>query len=161
MKGFTFTLLTASIVGGIINTIISKKSKLKKYVSFIVTLVCTLSLLQPISQIFDSVSELKNSVAGFFESNIISSNINSTNEAIINTSKEKIENGIKELVIQKYKFPENEVAVEIILDDSKIDAIKIEKIYVYISGKSSWSDADTIKNYLSSILSSDIYVKRR
>lgn len=161
MKNFAFTALTASLVGGIINSLVSKKSKVKKYVFFLVTIVCTLSLLQPLITVLSSASELKDAVSSFFEGVLIQDKIDSTNDIIINTSKARIENGIKDLVIDKYKFSENEVAVEIILNQDKIDEIKIEKIYVYISGKASWSDAESIERYLSNMVSSEIEVKRR
>lgn len=161
MKNFAFTVLTASLVGGIINSLVSKKSKVKKYVFFLVTIVCTLSLLQPLITVLSSASELKDAVSSFFEGVLIQDKIDSTNEIIINTSKARIENGIKDLVIDKYKFSENEVAVEIILNQDKIDEIKIEKIYVYICGKASWSDAESIERYLSNMVSSEIEVKRR
>ena len=161
MKNFAFTVLTASLVGGIINSLVSKKSKVKKYVFFLVTIVCTLSLLQPLITVLSSASELKDAVSSFFEGVLIQDKIDSTNDIIINTSKARIENGIKDLVIDKYKFSENEVAVEIILNQDKIDEIKIEKIYVYISGKASWSDSESIERYLSNMVSSEIEVKRR
>ena len=161
MKGFSFTILTASLVGGIINSLVSKNSKLKKYVLFIVTLVCTLSIISPISAVLTNVSDFKKSVEDFFESTIIQNKINLSNEIIIKESKERIESGIKDLLIQKYKFDENEVSVEIILDKKQIDNIKIEKIYVYISGKASWSNADEIKKYLENTVGSEFIVKRR
>ena len=35
MKNFAFTILSASLVGGIINSLVSQKSKVKKYVLFL------------------------------------------------------------------------------------------------------------------------------
>lgn len=161
MKSFAFTVLTASLVGGIINSLVSKKSKVKKYVLFLVTIVCTLSLLQPLIAVLTSVSELKSTVSSFFEGVFIQDKIDSTNDIIIGTSKARIEKGIKDLVIDKYKFDKNEVSVEIILNQDEIDEIKIEKIYVYITGKASWSDADAIEKYLCNMVSSEIEVKRK
>ncbi len=161
MKSYVSTILISSLVGGIINSIIPQKSKLKKYVLFIVTLVCSLVLIQPISTILSSAKEIKDAASSFFNSISLQDQINSTNDIIISTSKDRIEKGIKDLVIDKYNFPENEVLVEIILNEETIDAIKIEKILVFISGKSSWSDADAIEKYLKNIVSSEVEVKRR
>ena len=161
MTIFTFTIITASVVGGIINSLISQRSKLKKYVSFLVTIVCTLSLLQPITEILSSTAKLKESATEFFSSITVQDKINVTNEIIVNTSKSKIESGIKELVTDKFKLESDEVSVEIILNEENIEAIKIEKICVYITGKSSWSDTDKIKDYLKSIIDTEILVKRR
>ena len=161
MKLFTVTIVAASVVGGIINSLISARSKLKKYVSFLVTLVCTLSLLQPITEILTSTSKLKETVTEFFTSVTIQDKISASNDLIVNTSKTKIENGINELVCDKFKLESDEVTVEIILNEENVEAIKIEKIYVYITGKSSWSDTDKIKDYLKDIIDTEILVKRR
>ena len=161
MKNFAFTILSASLVGGIINSLVSQKSKVKKYVLFLVTIVCTLSMLQPLITVLSSAADLKSTVASFFEDFFVQDKIDSTNDIIINTSKSRIENGIKDLVIDKYKFDENEVSVEIILNQEDINEIKIEKIYVYITGKASWSDTEVIEKFLSNMVSSEIEVKRK
>ena len=161
MKNFAFSILCASIVGGILSSLVSKKSKLKKYISFVVTLVCVLSLIQPIITVVKSATELKNTVSSFFDAVTLENKINATNDIIISTSKQRIETGIKDLVTQKYKFNPDEVNVEIILNENDINAIKIDKIFVYITGKASWSDTETIENYLENMVGNEIIVKRR
>lgn len=161
MKNFGITILASSLVGGIINSLVSKNSKLKKYVLFVVTLVCTLTLISPISSILGDASKLRSSVENFFKGTYTQDKIDAANDLIISTSKQRIEKGIKDLIIQRYKFDSNEVDVDIILNEDEIDSINIEKIHVNISGKAAWSDLENIKRYLEDILSGEITINRR
>ena len=161
MKLFTITIITASVVGGIVNSLVCDHSKLKKYVSFLVTIVCTLSLCQPIIEILTSGAKLKDAATEYFESITLQDKINVSNDIIISASKSKIESGIKELIVDKFNLDSGEVSVDIILNEENVESIKIEKIYVYITGKSSWSDSDKIKDYLKDIIDTEILVKRR
>ena len=104
MKLFTITIITASVVGGIVNSLVCDHSKLKKYVSFLVTIVCTLSLCQPIIEILTSGAKLKDAATEYFESITLQDKINVSNDIIISASKSKIESGIKELIVDKFNL---------------------------------------------------------
>ena len=161
MKMYINTILTVSLVGGIINTLAPSKSGLKKYVNYITSIVCVLCLISPLTTLLSNTSSLKESINNFVDKIFVVENIDSANSLIVNSSKEKIEEGIKEAIIQKYGFNENEVIVDLILDTNKIDAIKIECVNVTLTGKASWSDTKTVKDYLNNLIGTEIEVKRR
>ena len=111
MKLFTITIITASVVGGIVNSLVPDHSKLKKYVSFLVTIVCTLSLCQPIIEILTSGAKLNDAATEYFESITLQDKINVSNDIIISASKSKIESGIKELIVDKFNLDSGEISV--------------------------------------------------
>ncbi len=161
MNTYINTILTVSVVGGIINSIVPTKSKLKKYISYIVGLVCVLCLISPLSSLIINTAGLKQSINDFTHNIFIKEDIEHTNSLIINTGTEHVCSGIKEIIIDKYGFDENEVIVELVLDKTNINAIKINCVNVTLTGKASWSDAKTIEKYLNDLIGTKIEVKRR
>ncbi len=161
MNGYISAILVSSVVGGIINSLVPEKNGIKKYVKFIVGLVCIVSLISPITKIAFNANNIKEGVQNFVDNIIVKDKIEISNSLIVNTSAEKICEGVKEAIIDKYNFDEKEVFVDISLDTENINAIKVNAINVTLSGKSSWSDCEKIEEYLEGIVGCDITVKRR
>lgn len=160
MNGYIITLLVISFVGGIINSILPCGG-LKKYVKYIISLVCVISLVSPLTSIVLNSSSIKNSVYSFVDKIIINDKVEISNSLILNTSAEKISEGIKDTIINKYNFEEKEVFVDVIFNKENSASVTIEKIEVSLTGKASWSDCERIEEYLKSLTGCNISVKRR
>ena len=161
IKSYLNTILTVSLVGGIINALAPNGSGIKKYVGYIISLACILTIISPLSSVVSTTSSLKESVSSFVDKIFVSDDINNANDLIINSGKESVENGIKEAIITKYGFDNNDVIVELILNQEEIDQIKIKSVLVTLTGKASWSDAKPIKEYLNNLIGTEIEVKRK
>lgn len=161
MNQYTITILTASVVGGIINSLVSSGSALKKYVSYIVSLVCVVCLISPVGSLVGDIANIKTDINDYVEKIFDTDAYQNSNSLIINTGAEKICEGIKEIIKDKYNFDDNEIYVDLTLDKTDIQAIKIEKINIILTGKASWSDVDTVEKYLTDIVGCDVLVKRK
>ena len=160
MNKYVITIFISTFISGILLTL-TPEGKIKKYVQYIISLVLIISIIAPTSSLLLSVTDLKRDLQDYISDILVSEKIEISNSLIINTGIEKISEGIKEAIVDKYNFDENEISVELILNDENISAIKIAKINVYLTGKSSWSDANKIEEYLKSLIGGDINVKRR
>lgn len=161
MNSYINTILSVSVVGGIINSIAPTKSNFKKYISYIVGLVCVLCLISPLSTFILNTQGLKESINNFTNNIFIRDEIENANSLIVNTSKDHICNGIKQTLLDKYGFDENEILVELDIDTSNIEAIKIDCVNITLTGKASWSDAKRIEEYLNNLIGTEIEVKRK
>lgn len=160
MNGYFITLLVVSFVGGIINSILPSGG-LKKYVKYIISLVCVITLVSPLTSIVLNATSIKDGIINFVDNTIIKDKIEISNSLILNTSAEKIGDGIKDTIIDKYGFEEKEVIVDVLFNDENKSSITIEKIEIYLTGKASWSDCTKIEEYLKSLTGCNISVKRR
>ena len=161
MKGYIYTLLVISLVGGIINSFVDNFGSLKKYISYFLCLIMIICMLSPLTEVIGSASNLKDNIASFFDKITDDEALNGTNEIIVNTGIDAVKKGIKNTLIEKYGFDEKEIIVDIETDTTNIEAIKITKIKIILTGKASWSDVDSVKDYLKNIVGGDISVTRR
>lgn len=162
MNGYIYGILTASVVGGIISTLVSNLNNgLKKYVNYTVALVCAIVMLLPLSNIIGNTGKIKDSISDFFNEILYNDELEESNSLIINTGTEAVVNGIKNLIIDKFNLDEKEVLVSLEIDESNIQAIEITKINVILTGRASWSDVDTVKGYLEGIVGASISVTRK
>lgn len=161
MNKYSITILTVSVVGGIINSLVDSQSPLKKYISYLVSLVCVVSLIAPIGGIISNITNLKGNINEYFDKILVSEKIDAGNELIINSSKEKICEGIKNTLTNKYNFDEKEVIVSLDIDKTDLQAIKIEQINVILTGKASWHDVKNVQEYLEDVVGGKIVVKRK
>lgn len=161
MNKYSITILTVSVVGGIINSLVDSQSPLKKYISYLVSLVCVVSLIAPIGGIISNITDLKGNINEYFDKILVSEKIDAGNELIINSSKEKICEGIKNTLTNKYNFEEKEVIVSLDIDKTDLQAIKIEQINVILTGKASWHDVKNVQEYLEDVVGGKIVVKRK
>ena len=161
MSKYINTILISTFVGSIIIAIAPNKGNYKKYIRYIVSLVSLLCIISPLAQILFDITSLKSNVKNYLDDLFISEKVEISNSLIINTGVEKISNGIKDAIVEKYNFNENEVFVELVVDKANINAIKIKEINVFLAGKASWSDANKIEAYLKDLIGGEINVKRR
>ena len=161
MKGYSLTILTVSVVGGIINSLIDSQSQLKKYINYVVSLVCIVCLIAPIGSLIGNIANFKGAINEYFDKIFISEKIDAANSLIINSGEEKICEGIKNTLIDKYNFDKKEVYVNLEIDKTDLQAIKVKKINVILTGKASWHDAKTVEEYLKNMIGADVSVKRK
>lgn len=158
---YIYTLIIVSVVGGLINSYISSFGNIKKYVSYFTSVLMVICMLSPITNIVKNMSELKNNISNLFDKIATEDIINNSNDIIINTGIDAISKGIKNELITKFGFNENEIIIDLEIDKSYIEAIKITKIKIILTGKASWSDVDAVKKYIENIIGGDISVTRR
>lgn len=160
MRGYISTLLIISVVGGIVSSLCSSISSLKKYINYFVGLIAIICMLSPLASFLSNIGSTKDFIKEYFDSFASEEIINSTNDIIINSGIDSIKSGIENTLIQKFGFNESDIIVELDIDKSNIEAIKIKKINIILTGKASWSDVDRVKSYLESIIGGNISVKR-
>ena len=161
MNKYITSLIIVSIVGGIISNMLSSFGGIKKYVNYFIGIVAITCLLSPIFSVVNNISLAKANIKEYFNDLINQDAINESNEIIVNSGIESIQNGIKNTIIDKYGFDERDVIVSLEADTSKIEAIKIKHISVILTGKASWSDVDEVKRYLENIIGGSISVTRK
>ena len=161
MNSYIYSLLIISVVGGIINSYTSSFGKTKKYVEYFIGLLIVITLISPIINVINNFSMFENNINDFVENLINEQELGNTNEIIINSSSEAIINGIKKDLVNKFNFDDKDLIIDLELDKNSIESIKIIKINVILTGKASWSDVDTVKEYLEKIIGGDIYVTRK
>ena len=118
-------------------------------------------MASPIFSVIKSTEGIKDNINSFFDEITNNDKLDGLNEIIVNTSTEAVIKGIKNTIIERFDFDENEVFVEIETDKTSIESIKITKIKVILTGKASWSDVETVKEYLANMVGGDVSVTRR
>ena len=161
MNNYINIIFISTFLGGIILAIAPEKGEIKKYIKFTISLLCIICIVSPLASLLNNLSSAKTNLKNYINDLFIREKIELSNELIINAGVDKIEKGIKETIIQEYGFKENEILVELVVNQKDINAIKIEKINVFLTGEASWSDANKLEKYLSEHIGGDIIVKRR
>lgn len=162
MNSYIYSIIAVSVVGGIISTLThGNESGIKKNINFIIGLICAIILLSPIISLISSKEAIENKINGFFDSMKYEEMIDKSNNLVVNTSIDKVCAGIKATIIDKYKFDEREVYVNAEINDESISSITISKIIVTLTGRASWSDVDTVKEYLDNLVGCNIEVNRK
>lgn len=161
MNSYLKTILLLSVIGGIINSLIIPQNKVKKYVSYFISLIMILVILSPIFKFISSFENVKEYISNFYHSIRTEEIIEQSNSLIVKTSEENVCNGIKEIIISKFGFEKTDVYVSINCDKSDISCIKINEVTVILTNKASWSNIDAVKEYLDKTVGCKINVTRR
>lgn len=162
MKSYIYTILALAVVCGIISSLLSDTNQgTKKYVNFLMGLVMVITIMMPFKNLTYGISNIKNAVNGFFDNIKIQQIIDNSNTVIINSSKENICKGIKNSLLSKYGFNENEVEITLEIDTSEISAIKITGVNIILSGKAAWSDVNEVSKYMENLVGVNINVTRK
>jgi 6-pyruvoyl-tetrahydropterin synthase len=162
MKGYIYTILALAIICGIISSIISEANQgTKKYVNFLMGLIMVITIMLPFKNLTYGISNIKDTVNNFFTNFDTQHLIDKSNTVIINSSKENICKGIKNSILSKYGFDENEVKVSLEIDKSEISAIKITAVYIALSGKAAWFDVSDVSKYMENLVGVRVYVTRK
>ncbi|MBQ7353008.1 MAG: stage III sporulation protein AF [Clostridia bacterium] len=161
MKIYFTTILTISLVGGIITSLLPEKSNsLKKYVKYVIGLICAITLISPLTSVLGNITKLQSNINDFFDSNFSQKAIDTSNNLVLETGIEKVSIGIKSVLINKFKIDESNIDIDIISDDTDISAIKIAKIIIILKGNATWENSESIRNYLDGLISCDIEIKK-
>ena len=161
MNNYIYSLLIVSLIGGIINTFTDGMGSTKRYISYFLSLMMVICMASPIFSVIKSTEGIKDNINSFFNEITDNDKLDGLNEIIVNTSTEAVIKGIKNTIVDRFGFDENEVFVEIETDKTSIESIKITKIKVILTGKASWSDVETVKEYLLNVVGGDVSVTRR
>ncbi len=161
MNDYVYSLLIISLIGGLLTSFLSSFGTVKKYVEYFIGLLIVISFLFPILEVVKNTQETKNNITDFFNSIIQNEQANGTTDLIINSGKDAIIKGIKKEIINEFQLEERDIIVEIELDENNIEAIKITKITVTLTGKASWADVDSVQYHLKKIIGGNIYVTRK
>ena len=161
MEKYINSIITISVVGGIITTLLPEKSSnLKKYVTYLIGLICALTILSPITSIINNVSNIKNNINDFFNDTFSQEAIDSSNNIIIDTSIDKVSDGIKTTLVNKFKIDSKELDVNIEINNEDISSIKITSITIILRGNATWENENSIKEFLEGIVSCEIKIKK-
>ncbi len=146
MKEYVLTLITVSVVAGIALSFIDNDNlQLKKRLNFVVGLICAIALLSPIVATVNNFSEVKNSITSFVDS--FDGDNSKVNQIIVQTGVEKISEGIKCTIADKFDIEDTDIKVSLALNKENIESVKIESITVSLFGKATWLDEYEIKKY--------------
>lgn len=162
MKMYIYTILSISVIAGIVKALVSSfDTGIKRHLNYLIGLICAIAILSPLVAMVSDITKAQQKIEGFFNDIVSEEKINSSNQIIINTGAEKIADGIKSTVANKFNLNEKEIFVEVKIDDENINSLKILYINVYLGGKASWSNAEKIQEYLEDLIGCEIHVKRR
>ena len=161
MSAYIFSILTIAVISGILCSIISESNPLRKYLTYLCSLVLVITLLSPIKNLLNSGSSIKEYINSFYHNIRTEEIIDSSNELIVNTSKENVSNGIKKAIMEKFSFKEGDVYVFLDIDSKDITSIKIQQVNVILTNEASWSDTDKVKSFLDELLGCKVSVTRR
>ena len=92
MGNYISTIITLSILGGVVVSLISEKSSLKKHINMILSLICVIVLLSPITNLILNKEIFKASVNKFFDQALQSETIDNSNKIIVSNSIKSIRN---------------------------------------------------------------------
>lgn len=160
MNSFLKSILTLSVIAGISSSIISS-TLIKKYVNYFISLIMVLIIISPLFNFLSSLDNIKEYVEDFKHSIRTEEILSSSNELIVSSTEKSVCDGIKELILTKFGFDENDVYVSLECDKSNISSIKIKAVNITLTNKASWSDTDAVKDYLDKMIGCKINVKRR
>lgn len=162
MDAYVNTLLTVSVICGIVNSFLpSSKKSLKKYVGYVMGLVMALVILSPLASLVGGVGTIKENIKNFTDNLVIEEKTDNANKIIINATEKSICDKMKNMLISKYNFEETDVYVSLETEENASEAITVTKVVVTLTNKASWSDADRVKKYLENMLGCEISVSKR
>lgn len=159
MKSYIITIITVSVISGIISAMLPEgNNSVKKQLNFITGLICAIALLTPVVTIAKNAAVISNNVEDFVSSFDVNSNISEGNKIIIESGTEQIAKGVKEALLNKYKFKEENVSVSVSANEEKIDAIFLEKITITLRNEATWTDGNNVKQYVEDLVGCPIQV---
>ena len=160
MNEYIYTVVTVTTIGGILISLLPEKSsKIKKQINFIVGLICTLVFISPIIGILSSSQAIKDNISSIVLSidNVSSS---ATNEIIVGTSLDKISQGIKKSVINKFNLNEQDVDVRVFISDKSKEVIYIDYVEIILKNGATWTDDNKIKEYIEDLSGCKVKILR-
>ena len=162
MNGYLYSIIILALIIGIIRAFTADiSSGVKKYISFISGLIMVTVIVVPFKNITGKIIDIKDSISNITDSIYSSEHINNSNSIIINTGKEKINQGIKDALISKFGFDEKDIYVTVNTDETNINAIKILSVDIILTNKASWSNVAKVKKYTENMIGVQANVTRK
>lgn len=162
MNVYLKAILILSVISGVVSSFISDmSSSMKKYVNYLIGLIMVIVIILPFKNVADNLLNIKDYIKEFTSSIKTEQIIDESNSVIINSSEENICKGIKNAVISKFGFEDNDVFVSITMDKSEISAIKITAVNIILTNHASWSNVDEVKSYMENLVGVKVNVTRK
>ncbi len=162
MIGYLKAIVILAVLSGIIKAFISENSSgTKKYVNYLIGLTMVIIIILPFKNFTYQIGNIKEQISDFMNGYDFGNAINNSNSVIVNTTKEKVCEGLKDALISKFGFDERDVFIELTIDDTEISAIKITGVNVILTNKASWSNVDTVKDYMGNLVGVNTNVTRK
>ncbi|MBQ7760704.1 MAG: stage III sporulation protein AF [Clostridia bacterium] len=161
MENYISTIITISILGSVVLSLVSEKSSLKKYVNMVLSLICVIALLSPITSLLLNIDYFKSNIMDFLDSTMQNEAIDNSNKIIIESGVESIENGIQATIVNRFSLDERDVLVRAIIDEKNIESVTIKGIEVTLSNKAIWSNADSIRDYIYNLTGIEVNVRKK
>lgn len=159
MKLYVMTIITVSVLGGIVSAMLPKdNSGLKKQVNFVIGLICAIALLSPVVSIAKNAGALTGEIEKAINSLEVKDSISQGNKIIIESGTEQISKGVTEAIISKYGFDTENVSVSLTVNDDKIEAIVLEKITVTLKNEATWTDGNKVKQYVEGLVGCPVQI---
>ena len=160
MNSYIFAIITISIVGGITTSLIPPNNiRIKKHLNLVISLIFLIILIAPIKKTIDKTSIIKENIDSFIES--INSNVEYTNNLIVNTSIDKISLGIKEAIVNEFNFKDDYLKIVIDYNKDNIEAIQIIKVEIYLFNEATWSDESKIQEFIEKLINCDVKIIKK
>ncbi len=162
MTGYLKSIIILAVISGIIKAFcIDASSNTKKYINFLIGLIMVAVIISPLKDIRVKLNNAKEYISDFSNSIFANDVIDKSNYIIIQSSKEKICDGIKEAVISKYNFDTRDIYIDLEMDTSEISAIKITGVNIILTNRASWSNVDEVRNYTENLVGVKVNVTRK
>ena len=162
MNGYLKAIVILAVLSGIIKAFISdNNSGTKKYINYLIGLIMVTVILLPFKNFTYQIGNIKEQISDFINGYDFENAINNSNFVIVNTTKEKVCEGLKEALISKFNFDERDVFIELTIDDTDISAIKITGVNIILTNKASWSNVDAVKSYMENLVGVNTNVTRK
>ena len=162
MSGYLYSIIVLAVITGILRSVSSDmRSGIKKYVTFLSSLVMVTVIILPFGKITMGITDLRNAISDIYEGILSSNHINNSNSIIIDTGKDKISEGIKEALISKFNFDKKDVYVTVNTDETHINAVKILSVDIVLTNKASWSNVTQVKEYTENLIGVTANVTRK
>lgn len=152
MKSYVVSIITVSVISGIISAILPNGISLKKQINFITGLICAFVLIFPVVTVAKNAEILTNGIEDAINSLDISNSIDKSNSIIIEAGTEQIANGVKNALISKFKFKDESISVSIKINDDNIEMVTLEEITVTLKKEATWTDSAEVKEYLEDLV---------
>jgi len=151
MKEYFITLLTASVLGGIVAVLVSGSSY-EKYIKYITGLVCVVIIIAPLKSFISAPFSLPDEYISTAESTV---SVTGADEVIASLTISELDTYIKDILFSEF-------GINVPLTDIKIDwvddCLVINEIVVYLHSQDSKYLTD-VKEYLTDTIDKSILVE--
>ena len=161
MRSYVISIITVSVISGLLSAMLPNNNGVKKHLNFITGLICTFILLSPVVSIAKNATILTNSIENAINSLDLDDTINKSNSIVIESGSEQISKGVKNAIVSKYKFKEENVIVEIVINDSKIEQITLDSLTVTLLNEATWTDSQEVKEYVEGLVGCPVKISKR